>query len=167
MEYREVNTTRKLLVRLRDGEELRAGIERAVDDAGADAGWFVGFGGLRNATLWFYDQEERRYDDRTFDEPLELTLCIGNVASVDGNTFAHTHVTVSDMRGNSVGGHLESAEAFVGEIYVELFEDAVERRSEATPVLETESWRSAAIDADPTAHEATGLTLNHTGSGDD
>lgn len=162
MEYSRVTVDERLLVRLKDGEELRAGIEQAVSEAGVQGGWFIGFGGLRNATLWFFDQQERQYDSVEFDQPLELTMCVGNIASVDGSIFAHTHVTVADMQGNSFGGHLESAEVFVGEVYVDLFDDPVRRESSATPVLSTQEWLRSQIDAQPETHSETGFTLNHT-----
>lgn len=162
MEYLTVGVDERLFVRLQDGEELRAGIEQAASDVGAQGGWFIGFGGLRNATLWFFDQQERQYDSIHFDQPLELTFCVGNFAYVDGSMFAHTHVTVADMEGNSIGGHLESAEVFVGEVYADVFDETVDRESSATPVLDTQSWLSADIEARPETHGDTGFTLNHT-----
>jgi predicted DNA-binding protein with PD1-like motif len=162
VEYSKVTVDERLFVRLKDGEELRAGIEQAVSEAGAHGGWFIGFGGLRSAELWYFDQQERQYDSITFDQPLELTACIGNIASVDNSIFAHTHVTVADMAGNSFGGHLEAAEVFVGELYIDLFEEPTRRESSATPVLRTHEWLRSEIDARPETHSETGFTLNHT-----
>lgn len=162
MEYSKVTVDERLLVRLKDGEELRAGIEQAVAEADAKGGWFIGFGGLRNADLWFFDQQDRQYESIEFNQPLELTACVGNIACVDDSIFAHTHVTVTDMEGNSFGGHLESAEVFVGEVYIDVFDDSVRRESSATPILDTREWLSSEVSTQPETHPKTGFTLNHT-----
>ncbi|PSQ36257.1 hypothetical protein BRD05_03450 [Halobacteriales archaeon QS_9_70_65] len=86
----------------------------------------------------------RRHPDE-FDEPLEVTAAVGNVShlggekrSSSGERFAHTHVTLSRADGSAVGGHLESATTFAGELYVREFDARLERAHD--PVTDLELW---------------------------
>ena len=87
MNYREVTTTGEYLARLETGADWRAEIEELAADVDADAAWFAAMGAVQDAELWFYDQESCEYQSMTFDEPLEVASCVGNVSLLKGERF--------------------------------------------------------------------------------
>lgn len=127
MHYREVESTREFVCSLERGRDWRTQIEEFAAEEGVDAGFFLGLGAVENAEIFFYDQHREEYDAVTFPEPLEVASCVGNVALLDGDRFAHTHAVCSRPDGEAVAGHLNSATTFAGELYLRAFEEPIER----------------------------------------
>ena len=127
MDYLEVDGSREFVARLAHGEDWRGQIEDFAAAEGIEAAFFVGLGAVQDATIWYYDQTVQEYDAVTFDEPLEVAACIGNVSTLDGSPFAHTHAVLSQRDGTSIAGHLDAATTFAGELYVRSFDASLER----------------------------------------
>ncbi|MFB6250529.1 MAG: PPC domain-containing DNA-binding protein [Halobellus sp.] len=127
MHYREVESTREFLLRLETGADWRTEIEEFADLEGIDAAWFQAMGAVQDAEVWFYDQDDQEYQSVTFDEPLEVAACVGNVADLDGERFAHTHAVLSRRSGQALAGHLSSATVFAGEVHLRAFDEPLER----------------------------------------
>lgn len=127
MHYRTVETTREYVGRLETGADWRAEIESLADDVEADAAWFTALGAVQDAELWFYDQDDLEYAPITFDEPLEVASCVGNVSLLSGERFAHTHAVLSRPDGEAVAGHLHAGTVFAGEVHMQVFDTSLER----------------------------------------
>ena len=127
MDYQRVEGGREYVARLKHGQDWRGQIEAFADREGIDAAFFFGLGAVEDATLLFYDQDAREYDPVEFDEPFEVTAAVGNVSRLEDERFAHTHVTLSREDGTALGGHLDSATTFAGELYVREFDARLER----------------------------------------
>ena len=127
MHYRAVETTGEYVARLETGADWRREIESLAAEVEADAAWFTGLGSLRDATVWFYDQDDREYQPVSFDEPLEVAACVGNVSLLSGERFAHTHAVLSRADGTALAGHLDAGEVFAGELYLRTFDEPLER----------------------------------------
>ncbi|MFC6729734.1 PPC domain-containing DNA-binding protein [Natronoarchaeum mannanilyticum] len=136
MNYREVTTTGEYLARLETGADWRAEIEALDADVDADAAWFAAMGAVQDAELWFYDQDSCEYQSMTFDEPLEVASCVGNVSLLDGDRFAHTHAVLSRPSGQALAGHLDSATVWAGEVHLRAFEGELEREYDDTTELD-------------------------------
>ncbi|SNZ15083.1 hypothetical protein SAMN06269185_2372 [Natronoarchaeum philippinense] len=136
MNYREVTTTGEYLARLDTGADWRAEIEALAAEVDADAAWFAAMGAVQDAELWFYDQDSCEYQSMTFDEPLEVASCVGNVAYLDGERFAHTHAVLSRPSGQALAGHLDSGTVWAGEVYLRAFEDELDREYDETTELD-------------------------------
>lgn len=133
MNGRELSVTGEYLGSLDHGADWRAEIEAFADEHEVDAGWFWAMGAVQDVKLWYYDQTDREYRSVSFDEPLEVASCVGNVANLDGERFAHTHMVLSRQSGQSLAGHLDTATVFAGECYLRAFERPLEREyDEAT-----------------------------------
>jgi hypothetical protein len=65
-----------------------------------------------------------------------VTTALGNLSHLEGDRFAHTHVTLSHEDGTVVGGHLDSATTFAGELYVREFDTHLEREHDETTDLD-------------------------------
>ena len=138
MDYRELDGAREFVARLDHGRGWREQIEAFADDEGIDAAFFLGLGAVQDATLMFYDQDDQEYEAIEFDEPFEVLPAVGNVSWLDGERFAHTHVTLSREDGTAVAGHLDEATTFAGELWVREFDAHLER--EHDPVTDLDLW---------------------------
>jgi len=127
MDYRAVETTEEYVARLETGADWRAEIEALADDVGAGAGWFTGLGSVSDAEVWFYDQETKEYEPVTFEEPLEVAACVGNISLLEGDRFAHTHAVLSRPDGTALAGHIDAATVFAGEVHFRKFAEPLER----------------------------------------
>ena len=136
MDYQEVEGAREYVARLDHGRDWRGQIEEFAANEGIEAAFFYGLGAVQDAELFFYDQDEQVYDSIEFDEPFEVTPAVGNISWLDGERFAHTHMTLSREDGSVVAGHLESATTFAGELYVREFDARLEREHDETTDLD-------------------------------
>ncbi len=138
MDYLEVEGAREYVARLEHGSDWRGQIEAFAAEERIDAAFFMGLGAVQDAELLFYDQDDQEYDAITFDEPFEMTPAIGNISLLDDDPFAHTHVVLSREDGSTVGGHLDTATTFAGELYVREFETTLQR--EHDEVTDLDLW---------------------------
>lgn len=136
MDYREVDGAREYVARLEHGGDWRAQIEAFAEEEEIDAAFFYGLGAVQDATLMFYDQDEKEYEPIEFDEPLEVTPALGNISWLGDERFAHTHMTLSRDDGTVIAGHLDSATVFAGELYVREFDTSLEREYDETTELD-------------------------------
>ena len=137
MDYRRVSGGREYVARLAHGRDWRGQIEAFADAEGIDAAFFVGLGAVQDATLWFYDQTAQAYESMTFEEPFEVTGAVGNISHPEERErFAHTHVTLTRPDGSAIGGHLDAATTFAGELYVREFDGRLERAHDETTDLD-------------------------------
>jgi hypothetical protein len=136
MNSREVDTSREFLVSLDHGADWREEVEEFAAREGIGAAWFVGMGAVQDAELWYYDQDGTEYRSVDFDEPLEVASCVGNVARLDDEPFAHTHAVLSRESGQSLAGHLNAGTVFAGELYLRAFEEPLVREHDETTDLD-------------------------------
>jgi predicted DNA-binding protein with PD1-like motif len=138
MDYEEVEGGREYVARLEHGRDWRGQIEDFAEEEGIDAGFFIGLGAVQDATLLFYDQDTQEYDPVEFDEPFEVVPAVGNISWLSDERFAHTHVALSREDGSTVAGHLDTATAFAGELWVREFDTTLER--EHDEVTDLDLW---------------------------
>ncbi|ELZ87194.1 polA operon protein (DNA-binding protein) [Haloferax elongans ATCC BAA-1513] len=138
MNARAVTVSEEYLASLEHGADWREEIEEFCARKDIDSAWFNAMGAVQDAELWFYDQNTQEYQSVTFDEPLEVASCVGNVALLDGEPFAHTHAVLSRRSGQSLAGHLNAGTVFAGELYLRAFEEPLER--EHDDVTDLDLW---------------------------
>ena len=127
MNARAVTVSEEYLARLEHGADWREEIEEFCARKDIESAWFNAMGAVQDAEIWFYDQDDQEYQSVTFDEPLEVAACVGNVSLLDGEPFAHTHAVLSRRSGQSLAGHLDSATVFAGEVNLRAFDEPLER----------------------------------------
>jgi uncharacterized protein len=81
------------------GDDLRKGIESVVKQKGIVAGWIgCGVGSLKRYHIRFANQPKGMQAEGYF----EIVSLMGTV-SVNGS---HIHISISDEKGQTIGGHL-------------------------------------------------------------
>lgn len=130
MRYRKVENG--YFLRLEKGEEVLSSIVQFATKENVRSGAFFGLGAISNFELGYYDLHARKYEKRKFEEDMEVGNVTGNIASLDGKPFVHTHATVSGKDLKAFTGHLFSAEvALTLEIFVFTTPAKIERKIDA------------------------------------
>ncbi len=89
-------------------DEAVEGLTAFAREQGLDSATFHGIGALRDATLGYFDWDEKEYREIPVDEQVEVVSLTGDVASNDGEPAVHAHIVVAGRDGNARGGHLLS-----------------------------------------------------------
>lgn len=85
--------------RIKPGQDLKATIQKLVNDKKIKAGWIsTCVGSLTNYNMRFANQQHGHADSGHF----EIVSLTGTV-SINGS---HIHLSISDSSGNTIGGHL-------------------------------------------------------------
>lgn len=114
--------SKTIMQRLKKGEDLLAELKRVCKENDITRGSVQVIGALTQANLGYYHQDKREYESFKFDQHLEILGGIGNVSFLDDDLFIHMHLTLSDDKCQTLGGHamegnlIFAAEAIVTEI---------------------------------------------------
>jgi len=112
---------RSFLLRLPYGEDLLLTLKRFCDENEITQGTLIVIGAVQQATVGYYDQEAREYRANSFNQPMEVVSCSGNISLLEGKPFVHAHIVLADSEGKPVAaGHLmEDTIIFAGEAFVQ------------------------------------------------
>lgn len=94
-----------IMMRLNHGENILESIEEIVAGEKSTLLIVAGIGMITDFELGYFDREKREYIRRSFNEPHELTMLQGSVAS-EGTPRMHIHAVVADRDHHTSGGHL-------------------------------------------------------------
>jgi len=92
-----------VMAKLSPGEDLAKSVIETARKAGINSGVFFIIGTLKQVAMGFYSPVMTPV---TIKEPLEIVSCIGNIAKKDGDLATHAHITVTDSKLHSYGGHV-------------------------------------------------------------
>ncbi|KXS40397.1 MULTISPECIES: PPC domain-containing DNA-binding protein [unclassified Candidatus Frackibacter] len=108
--------------RLPHGSDLIEELTKIVKERDIESGKVTVIGAVTKGTISFYDQKEQEYNEKAFNEELEIVNCIGNISLKDGEPLIHAHISFGDEKGKLIGGHLASGTiVFAGEFIIEEF----------------------------------------------
>jgi len=119
----EGRSSRRLAYRLVYGCDLLEALQGIVQEADVRFGSINFLGAVQKARVGYYLQDEKRFINLDFDEPMEILSGLGNVSLKDGQPFVHAHVTFLQKTGTIKGGHLlPGTIVFAGEVFIEELE---------------------------------------------
>jgi len=95
---------RMIFARLWEDEDLLETITLTAEKSHITAGFFILIGTLKRANLGFYRQG--KYETIKVDGPVEIASCMGNISLKENKPFAHAHISVSNEKGEVMGGHV-------------------------------------------------------------
>ena len=124
-----------IIRKLNHDADLCGEIKRVCAEEKIDTGWFNAVGALKKLSVAFYDQKKKTYGKIEFDEPCEITSCMGNISLVDGEIFVHAHINVSGEKGAVKGGHLLDSVIFAAELCVFPSDEILEREFDSVTGL--------------------------------
>jgi len=106
------------LERLPHGEDLYSSIKDTFQKHSVSMGVFFAIGAVQHATVAFYNQTEKTYENLIFHEPAEILSCTGNVSTIDNDISIHGHIILGFKDGTTKGGHLlEGTKIFACELF--------------------------------------------------
>ncbi len=118
MGFHEFKEGRRFLVRVPRGEELAAFVDDLINEHRIGQGFISGIGAVAEATIGFYDQDTRKYQELELTGGLEIVSLLGNISQRKGHCHAHLHIGLADHEGRMYGGHLGKAEVFLTELVI-------------------------------------------------
>ena len=106
MSWIQVGRGRTFVVKLDHGTDLLDSITGVSKKLDVTSGYFTALGAVQKAAFSYYDQVKKTYIPHTMNSRMEIAACIGNVSVLEGQSFVHAHVVLSDSAGKAYGGHL-------------------------------------------------------------
>ncbi|MFQ6087119.1 MAG: PPC domain-containing DNA-binding protein [Candidatus Bathyarchaeia archaeon] len=100
----EAKAGKIIFARLFEDEDLLEAVTKTARKGRIKAGFFVLIGTLKKAKLGFFHQG--RYQPIEIAEPLEIVSCTGNISIKENKPLVHTHIAVSNRKGEVFGGHV-------------------------------------------------------------
>lgn len=119
----------KYVLRLNKGAEIVDTLKEFCAEHKILLGKIEGIGAINSATFGFFSPITKEYQERTFEEPMEVLSLLGNISTKEGSTYLHLHLSASGEDYKVVGGHLIKAIiSMTGEIVITPIKGTVERQ---------------------------------------
>lgn len=116
------------IIRIQRGEEVVETLEKVCADHNIRLGVVSGIGAVGEATIGLYDVENQQYHSESYTGDMEITSLAGNVTTMNGATYLHLHVSLSDHTHKLFGGHLNRAVVCATcEVFIQTIDGEVDR----------------------------------------
>ena len=126
MEYRRFGE--KIVIRINKGEEIISELKKVCEKENVQLASITAIGALDKLSIGIRDSRQKIYVNHEFSGEYELIALIGNVTVMDGNFYAHLHMSAADLQGDVIGGHLHEARVSATcEIFMSVCDGKVER----------------------------------------
>ncbi|PXY31533.1 PPC domain-containing DNA-binding protein [Prauserella muralis] len=102
--------SRTYVVVLAAGDPAMSTLRSFANQQRLQAASLTAIGGFSQATLAFFDVEEKQYQDIPVDEQAEVLSLVGDIVRApDGDWQVHAHAVLGLRDGSTRGGHLREA----------------------------------------------------------
>ncbi|MBQ3385405.1 MAG: DNA-binding protein [Erysipelotrichaceae bacterium] len=131
MKYRRIEDT--IIVRIDRGEEILEKMKEVAIRENIKLANVNALGAVDDFTVGVYNVDEQKYYSKTFTGAYEIVSLTGSINTMNGEYYAHMHMSAADSTGATYGGHLNRAvvsatcEMFINIIHgeVDRFKDEV------------------------------------------
>jgi uncharacterized protein len=100
------NHERHFAVILAPGDEILGGLTDFAEQEHLAAAQFTAIGGVKDATLGFFDKERQQFRKIPVETQAEVTSLVGDIAWFGDHPVVHAHMNVALPDGSVRGGHL-------------------------------------------------------------
>lgn len=122
----------RILIRLTPGDEVIGSVMAVCRKEAVKLGTVSGIGAVNRAVIGLFRTDTKEYVKSELRREFEITALIGNVSTMDGETYLHLHATLADEKHQAFGGHLNEADvSATAEIVVDVMEGEVDRAFDA------------------------------------
>ena len=126
MDYKRFNNA--IVLRLDRGEELLEQLKAVCLKENVKLASVSGIGAINDLTSGVWDVERKEYFSNHFTGVYEVANLVGTITTMNGEYYAHIHISAGDAQGHVVGGHLNRAVvSATSEIVLHLIDGTVER----------------------------------------
>ncbi|MBR2582771.1 MAG: DNA-binding protein [Oscillospiraceae bacterium] len=130
MEYKRFDNT--IVARIDRGEEILTELKKIALAEKIRLGHISALGAVGDFTVGVFHTAEKQYCANRFTGDWEIVSLVGNITQMNGEYYAHLHMSAGGTDGVVVGGHLNSATVSATcEMFITVLDGAVERRYDA------------------------------------
>lgn len=134
MEYKRFKD--KYVIRIDRGEEILETLKVICLQENIKLASIQAIGAVDEFSVGLYDVKEKKYNSNTFNGAYEITSILGNITTMNGEYYAHLHMSCADKDGHTFGGHLTYARVSATvEMILTLIDGEVDRRKDETTGL--------------------------------
>ncbi len=94
MEYRIFNN--KYVIRFDRGEEIVSELTKLCEKEGIKLGTVSAIGAVDRLTIGLFNCSIKQYYKESLDDDFEIASLTGNISTMQGETYLHLHITVTD-----------------------------------------------------------------------
>lgn len=129
MEYRKM--VNKIVIRLDKDDEIHASIKEVMIKENVKLASVSGIGAVDMCEVGVFDTLKNTYDSTTFTGTHEIINLTGNINTMNGEYYAHLHITLAGKNSVVVGGHLlKGIISVTGEIFVDIIDGSMDREKD-------------------------------------
>lgn len=130
MEYRVFGKT--VVARLDRGEEILDKLRELAEKEHIKLASVQALGATNDFTVGVFNTETKQYAANRFTGSFEIVSLVGTVNTMDGQFYAHLHMSAGNKKGEVFGGHLNRAVVSATcEMVLHLIDGTVDRRFDA------------------------------------
>ena len=126
MEYRRFGKT--IVMRIDKGEEVLTQLKAMALAESIQLASVRALGATNDFTVGVFKVDEKKYYANHFTGDFEIVSLTGTISTMNGEYYAHLHMSAGDAQGRVFGGHLnEAIISATCEMVVEVIDGRVER----------------------------------------
>ena len=127
MEYKRFGDT--IFARLDRGEEILEQLKILALQENIKLASVRGLGAVDEFTVGVFKTDRKQYDANSFTGYFEIVSLTGTITTMDGEYYAHLHMSAGNEKGEVFGGHLNRAIiSATCELVIQVVDGTVERR---------------------------------------
>lgn len=107
MDYRRFGDT--IIARIDKGEEILEQLKVIAEKESIKLASVSALGATDDITVGVFRAGEKKYYANHFTGDMEIVSLTGTVSTMDGQYYAHLHMSAGDAEGHVFGGHLNRA----------------------------------------------------------
>ncbi len=126
MEYKRFENT--IILRMDRGEEILETLKTVAIKENIKLASVSAIGACDHFIAGVYSIPEQKYYKNEFNGVFEITALVGNINTMNGEYYAHLHITCADEKCNCLGGHLNEARiSATCEMVINIVDGSVDR----------------------------------------
>ena len=126
MDYRRFG--QKIIARIDKGEEILEMLEVIARKENIKLAAVSALGATNDITVGVFHTDEKKYYANHFMGDMEIVSLTGTVSTMNGEYYAHIHMSAGDANGHVVGGHLNKALiSATCEMVIDIIDGSVDR----------------------------------------
>ncbi len=126
MEYKKFGNN--IIARIDKGEEILEMLKNISETENIKLANVNALGAINSFTVGVFDTAEKKYRSNSFEGAFEIVSLTGTVTTMNGDFYAHLHMSAGDDKGKVFGGHLNKAVVSATcEMVINIIEGTVER----------------------------------------
>ncbi len=127
MEYQRFQNT--IIVRMDRGEEVLEQLREVALKEQIRLASVQALGAVGDFTVGVFHTSSKQYEANSFAGDFEIVSLTGTISTMDGDYYAHLHMSAGDEEGHVFGGHLNRAViSATCEMVIQVIDGSVDRK---------------------------------------